>query len=281
MLLQPHDNNGLSPITYSEYRNLPSGSTKIQFLEAIRRLHKLSRHSSYELQVAIDQVYVEDVIFGYLEVGSQLEFAYNMLKKNKTRLEMGELMLNMPMESSFFHHLIPKNQWTESLDITEKRRATFLLEESLKLRNMNLESEPPKIFKKFGSLLIALKEMANSLVMKANEYNNKGVLQNQDLFNTSCIDLLELKNALIAAVVDLIKKFHFNTSKPLKNLLGKYELTSTYLDIRRKNTSVFQAFCRELKLRENKRDNTYISNVGGLDSVVTWSCKKVTYHSWK
>ena len=33
---------------------------------------------------------------------------------------MGDLMLNTPMEPSFFQHLIPKNEWTESLDITGK-----------------------------------------------------------------------------------------------------------------------------------------------------------------
>jgi len=256
--MKPVDKNSLPPTTYSDYRNLPAGSTKFQFLEAIRRLHKLSKHSSYGLQVKVDNVYVEDVIFVYLEVGSQIEFAHKLLKYNKASLEMSDLMLNTPMESSFFQHLIPKNKWTESLDITEKRRATFLLDESLRLRNINLESEPSKNFKKFASLVIALKEMANSLIMKANEYNNKGVLQNQDLFNTSCIDLLELKNAIIAAVIDLLKKFHSNKSKPLQNILGRYELTSVYLDIKRKNTSVFQAFSRELTSREQKRDNSLI-----------------------
>jgi len=163
--------------------------------------------------------------------------------------------------------------------LTKKRRASFLLDEYLGLRNTNLDSEPPKTFKKFASLVIALKEMANSLVLKANEYNNEGVLQNQDLFNTSCIDLLELKNAIIAAIIDLLKKFHSNKSKPVQNVLGRYESTSVYLDIKRKNTSVFRAFCRELSLKEKKRDKSYISKVGGLDSNVVWSYKNVASHS--
>lgn len=57
-------------------------------------------------------------------------------------------------------------------------------------------SEPSKAFKKFAALVIALKEMANILIMKANEYSNQGVLQNRDLFNTSCNDLIELKSLL-------------------------------------------------------------------------------------
>lgn len=38
---------------------------------------------------------------------------------------MGELMLKTPMESSFFQHLIPKNEWTECLDITGKNSICF------------------------------------------------------------------------------------------------------------------------------------------------------------
>ena len=77
-------------------------------------------------------------------------------------------------------------------------------------------SEPPKAFKKFASLVIALKEMANSLVLKANEYNNEGVLQNQDLFNTSCIDLLELKSLLWFYLLFLFITFIFLNSSRCK-----------------------------------------------------------------
>jgi len=279
MLLKPEDKNSLPPTTYSEYRNLPAGSTKFQFLEAIKRLHKLSKHSSYGVQVEVERVYVEDVIFVFLEVGSQIEFAHKLLKSNKTRLEMGELMLKTPMESSFFQHLIPKNEWTECLDITEKQRASFLLDEYLGLRNINLENEPSKAFKKFAALVIALKEMANILIMKANEYSNQGVLQNRDLFNTSCNDLIELKNTTIAAVIDLLKKFHSNKSRPLQNVLGRYESTSVYRDIRRKNSSVYRAFCRELSPKEKKRYKSHVSKVGSLDSYVVWNYKNVASHS--
>merc|ERR1719402_2151965 len=118
------------------------------------------------------------------------------------------------MSKQFFNHLRSDQHWNKVLTNTEKRRAFHLVENVLKQRKLTIDSELSEMIKEFATLVITMKEMANSLISTTN--NLRG---NRLYYPKSLLELHTMKTTVENVLKSLVTKL-VSKGAP-KNLLGK------------------------------------------------------------
>merc|ERR1712168_281285 len=219
------------------------------FFRSLKSLKQITTLKLAEKPIDNELIFVEDVVLSLLEVGNKLENAVKLFNTTCKKLDRDELSVITPMSKQFFKHLRSNEHWNEVLTNTEKRRASYLVENMLKQRKLTINNELSDTVKEFAILVITMKEMANSLIMTTN--NLRG---NRLYYPKSVLELTTMKTTVENVIRSLVSKL--SSKGAPKNILGKYESTTVFKQIRLRNSGMYKVYKAAIESKELDQQQT-------------------------